>query len=58
MGTLAGAEALGIASEYGSITPGKRAALAVVPLSSDTGYPVEQILRSDAMTARVAPLAI
>src|SRR5205823_8486807 len=35
MGTLAGAEALGIAHEYGSITPGKRARLAVVTLPSN-----------------------
>ncbi len=32
LGTLAGAEALGLADELGSITAGKRAALAVVPL--------------------------
>jgi cytosine/adenosine deaminase-related metal-dependent hydrolase len=33
MGTLAGAEALGLEAELGSITVGKRALLAVVPLS-------------------------
>ncbi|MCE9547240.1 MAG: amidohydrolase family protein [Planctomycetia bacterium] len=32
MGTLAGAEALGHANRYGSLTPGKEANLAVVPL--------------------------
>jgi cytosine/adenosine deaminase-related metal-dependent hydrolase len=46
MGTLAGAEALGIASEYGSITPGKRAALAVVPLESSSGSALEAVLFS------------
>jgi cytosine/adenosine deaminase-related metal-dependent hydrolase len=35
MGTLAGAEALGLADEYGSITPGKLARLAVVPLRAN-----------------------
>jgi cytosine/adenosine deaminase-related metal-dependent hydrolase len=35
MGTLAGAEALGLAGELGSITPGKSARLAVVPLRAN-----------------------
>jgi imidazolonepropionase-like amidohydrolase len=47
MGTLAGAEALGIADEFGSITPGKRAALAVVELPRDASQPSEAILNSE-----------
>ena len=47
MGTLAGAEALGIAHEYGSITPGKRARLAVVTLPSNAGEPLAAILSAD-----------
>jgi cytosine/adenosine deaminase-related metal-dependent hydrolase len=35
MGTLAGAEALGCASDVGSLTPGKLANLVVVPISAD-----------------------
>src|SRR5262249_11550758 len=35
MGTLAGAEALGLAEFLGSVTPGKRTALATVPLGSN-----------------------
>jgi len=46
MGTLAGAEALGIADEFGSITPGKRAVLAVVPVASDATSPLDAILSS------------
>jgi aminodeoxyfutalosine deaminase len=36
MGTLAGAEALGWAGETGSLTPGKSADLAVLPLPTTT----------------------
>jgi cytosine/adenosine deaminase-related metal-dependent hydrolase len=44
MGTLAGAEALGLAHELGSITPGKRAAFAVVPLDSPGPAPLQAVL--------------
>jgi cytosine/adenosine deaminase-related metal-dependent hydrolase len=37
MATLSGAEALGWSDETGSLTPGKSADLAVVPLDGDTG---------------------
>jgi cytosine/adenosine deaminase-related metal-dependent hydrolase len=47
MGTLAGAEALGIAHEYGSITPGKRARLAVVTLPSNADDPLAAILNAE-----------
>jgi cytosine/adenosine deaminase-related metal-dependent hydrolase len=46
MGTLAGAEALGLAEEFGSITPGKRSALAVVPIAGNAGSPLDAILSS------------
>jgi cytosine/adenosine deaminase-related metal-dependent hydrolase len=48
MGTLWSAEALGIAHEYGSITPGKRAALSAVPLMAKAASPFECILTSAA----------
>jgi cytosine/adenosine deaminase-related metal-dependent hydrolase len=48
MGTLWGAEALGVAHEYGSITPGKRAALTAVPLVANAASPFECILTSSA----------
>jgi cytosine/adenosine deaminase-related metal-dependent hydrolase len=47
MGTLNGAEALGLADSYGSITVGKRAALITVPLA-DSKSPLESILHGDA----------
>jgi len=53
MGTLSGAEALGIAGDFGSITPGKRAALAAVPLLGNTAKPLEAILSS---TTNASPL--
>jgi cytosine/adenosine deaminase-related metal-dependent hydrolase len=43
MGTLAGAEALGVAEEFGSITPGKRAMLAVVELGAGAKSPYESL---------------
>jgi cytosine/adenosine deaminase-related metal-dependent hydrolase len=46
MGTLAGAEALGLA-ELGSISPGKRASLLIVPLNDDTRNPLEWLLSGD-----------
>lgn len=49
LGTLAGAEALGIDSETGSLVPGKCANLAVFPLSSrNASDPHELVLDSDA----------
>src|SRR5438477_12529833 len=48
MGTLAGAEALGIDRDYGSITVGKRAALATVPLAGNVASPLEAIFGSGA----------
>ena len=47
MGTLSGAEALGIAHEYGSITPGKRARLAIVTLPANATEPLAAILSSE-----------
>lgn len=46
LGTLSGAEALGIAADYGSITLGKRAIFAIVPVSVDPESPLEAILTS------------
>jgi cytosine/adenosine deaminase-related metal-dependent hydrolase len=47
MGTLAGAEALGLAERLGSITVGKKARLAVVRVGQSTD-PYGSILHSDA----------
>jgi cytosine/adenosine deaminase-related metal-dependent hydrolase len=44
MGTLSGAEALGIDEDYGSITPGKCAALVTVELPPEIGDPCEALL--------------
>ncbi len=41
MGTLYGAEALGLADRLGSLTPGKLAAFAVVPIPDTEGDPYE-----------------
>lgn len=41
MGTLNGAEALGLADRLGSLTPGKLAAFAVVPIPDTEGDPYE-----------------
>jgi cytosine/adenosine deaminase-related metal-dependent hydrolase len=49
MGTLDGAEALGIADQFGTITPGKRAALAVVPIDPDVDDPAEALLAWDTL---------
>ena len=48
MGTLSGAEALGAGEKLGSITPGKRAWLATVPLESTHGEPHELLFGSSA----------
>jgi aminodeoxyfutalosine deaminase len=46
MGTLHGAEALGLADELGSLAPGKQAAFAVVPLPEAEGDPYEMLFCS------------
>jgi imidazolonepropionase-like amidohydrolase len=46
MGTLHGAEALGLAERLGSISPGKKARLAVVPLAGESD-PYAAILHTD-----------
>jgi cytosine/adenosine deaminase-related metal-dependent hydrolase len=52
MGTLRGAEALGIGHEYGSLTPGKRAVLATVPFEGNAAFTFEAIL------AAAAPVSV
>lgn len=54
MGTLAGAEALGLVGELGSITPGKRAQLVIAPLPPDGRPTLGEILAESA--AGVRPL--
>lgn len=44
LGTLHGAEALGLAHDFGTLAPGKRAAFALVPLPAATGEPHELLL--------------
>jgi cytosine/adenosine deaminase-related metal-dependent hydrolase len=46
MGTLAGAEALGLSDHLGSITPGKTAALVTLDLAEDNNDPAESIFNS------------
>jgi len=53
MGTLHGAEALGLADELGSLTPGKQAALAVVPLPEEEGDPYDLLFGSDAPAGKL-----
>jgi imidazolonepropionase-like amidohydrolase len=53
MGTLHGAEALGLAERLGSISPGKKARLAVIELK-DASDPYAAILQTD---AAVQPLS-
>lgn len=43
MGTLSGAEALGIEKRLGTLTPGKAARLAIVPLPSEQAGPYESL---------------
>jgi cytosine/adenosine deaminase-related metal-dependent hydrolase len=52
MGTLYGAEALGLADELGSLTTGKKAAFAIVPLQEAGDDPFELLFHSDAPAAR------
>jgi cytosine/adenosine deaminase-related metal-dependent hydrolase len=48
MGTLSGAESLGQAKETGSLTPGKRADLAIVPLGDSSDHePLERVFYSE-----------
>jgi cytosine/adenosine deaminase-related metal-dependent hydrolase len=47
MGTLAAAEALGIDHDYGSITPGKVARLAMAPLGGNTDDPLVILQAAD-----------
>lgn len=46
MGTLSGAEALGIDHDYGSLTPGKLARMAVVPLGPSHASPYDGLFTS------------
>ena len=48
MATLRGAEALGIDDRFGSLVPGKFAALTVIKLPDESGNPYEQIVRPSA----------
>ena len=52
MVTLSGAEALGWADEAGSLTPGKSADLAVVPLDSEERDPYHLLLKSSHRVSR------
>lgn len=45
MGTLSGAEALGLADEYGSLEPGKRAQLLIRPLPANCSDPYAGLFR-------------
>jgi cytosine/adenosine deaminase-related metal-dependent hydrolase len=55
MGTLSGAEALGSGEKLGSITPGKRAWLATVPLEQTSGEPHELLFGSSAPARLLSP---
>jgi aminodeoxyfutalosine deaminase len=48
MGTLSGAEALGVADQFGSITPGKQALLITISLEEDTHDPLGRLLAEGA----------
>jgi cytosine/adenosine deaminase-related metal-dependent hydrolase len=52
MGTLAGAEALGLEAEWGSLTPGKRGELSVVDLPADCRGPLEWMLHTPSAVVR------
>lgn len=56
MGTLDGAEALGMARQFGSLTPGKRAALAVLDLVEHAHDPLAQLL--DESAPELTPLGM
>lgn len=55
MGTLSGAEALGSGEKLGSITPGKRAWLATVPLEQTVGEPHELLFGTSAPAKLLSP---
>jgi cytosine/adenosine deaminase-related metal-dependent hydrolase len=52
MGTLSGAEALGLADKLGSLATGKKAAFAIVPLQESGNDPYKLLFQSDAPAAR------
>ncbi len=52
MGTLSGAEALGLANSAGSISTGKWANLTAVPCDAQAGNPITVILTSNAMPTK------
>lgn len=54
MGTLEGAAALGLADEFGSLTPGKWANLTIVPLPDDKTRDPHELLLSSATSACAA----
>jgi cytosine/adenosine deaminase-related metal-dependent hydrolase len=45
LGTIHGAEALGLSHDFGTLAPGKRADFAIVPLPEATGEPHELLLQ-------------
>lgn len=53
LGTMNGAEALGIGKDWGSITPGKRAVLLQMPIVSGDDEPVESLLRCEQAPQRI-----
>lgn len=56
MGTLAGAEALGLSHEFGIIAPGKSSQLCVVPLAEDNDDAYELLLRAPTGPPRLLKL--
>jgi aminodeoxyfutalosine deaminase len=57
MGTLWGAEALGLAEKFGSITPGKTGRLVVVPCGSQAASPYEFLFTSSGSARPLAQFA-
>jgi cytosine/adenosine deaminase-related metal-dependent hydrolase len=53
LGTQAGADALGLGERLGSISPGKSARLAVVPLSSTTAADPHELLFADGLPSGI-----
>jgi cytosine/adenosine deaminase-related metal-dependent hydrolase len=53
MATLRGARALGLEDRIGTLAPGRRADLVVIPVASSGARPLEDILRSTASPAAV-----
>lgn len=56
LGTLGGAEALGISREMGSIAPGKRSLLTVIDVAADATNPLQAILNTDAAAQPLSTL--